>query len=130
MPRSRKIARVKWAYKVFCDWMWKEDRAYPIAGVKPRITGPIAHLDARPPDVQHGDAGGTRLVARNLLADASGNGKEDYVIEVLMSVPEYISEIPTDLATELWSQPGGRPGLRPLREQEWKQRGQQWLPSR
>ena len=88
------------------------------------LEGPIPHLEIHQNDVQVGDRGGTREVARNLAKDALGNGKEDYIIHALFDVPEYITELPTDLAVELFG--NGRPGIRPLREREWRKQGDSW----
>ena len=107
---------------IFIQWMEKEDRAHYRG--KYYLEGPQAHFTPKPPDTQHGDAGGTRKVARNLMADTEA-GLVDYIIWALFDVPEYITEIPTELAQELFL--NGRPGLRPLRGREWERRGDnQW----
>lgn len=126
MPIERKKRAVFDGMKVFLEWMRKEDRA-EYRG-KAKVYGPYPHFNAQPPSVQVGDRGGKRLVARQVAQDLGGDGKEDYVIEALFSVPEYINEVPTELAQRMFSQSGGRPGLRPLRDREWKKRGAQWLP--
>ena len=85
-----------------------------------KIEGPFPHFEPHEPDVQVGDRGGRRPVARSLAADTSDLGTIDYVLEAVFSVPERINEIPTALAHELFDRPGGRPGLMPLRERDWR----------
>ena len=117
-PEEVKKKHVLRDAQIFIEWMWKEDRAEFKGRMK--VSGPFPHFEAKPPDVQVGDRGGTRLRARSIITDTAPSGKEDYIIEALFAVPEYVSEIPTDLAMELFGRPGGRPGLRPLREREWR----------
>lgn len=80
-----------------------------------KVHGPFPHFDPHEADIQKGTDGVSRPVARSVEQDTSDNGMEDYVLEATFRVPEYINEIPTSLAKELFSKPGGRPGLRPLR---------------
>ena len=116
-PQVRK-GRIKWAVERFVEWMGKEDRAYPRYDIAlPIISGPYPHFNPKPPNTQIGDRGGKRKVARQVIQDLD-NGEQDYVIEVLFEVPEYITELPTDLAVELFSR--GRPGIKPMREKEWR----------
>lgn len=72
-------------------------------------------IDYREPDIQVGDRGGRRPVARSVAQDSANTGKMACRLEATFRAPEYIQEIPTALAEELnlWS--GGRPGLRPVR---------------
>ena len=115
MPAGLREAQVKRDTEIFIKWMEKEDGARFRKLVS--ITGPTPHLEHRPPDVQVGDRGDSRLVARSLAQDIS-NGKESYEIACLFDVPEGITEIPTDLAADLFRK--GKPNLRPLRERDWK----------
>ena len=85
---------------------------------KIELAGPRRHLEARPPDVQVGDRGGTRPRARNLLADASDNGKEAYDIWGSFWVREEIQEVRTDIAEDLFKE--GRSGVRPMRERDYR----------
>ncbi len=85
-----------------------------------QIHGPFRHFDPHAPDEQVGDRGGKRPVARSVETDTAENGQEDYVLEADFIVPEYVNEIPTSLAMNLFARPGGRPGLRPLRERDWE----------
>lgn len=85
-----------------------------------RIHGPFPHFDPHPPDIQVGDQGGRRPVARSVAKDTTDNGRIDYVLEADFLAPEYVSEVPTDLAMQLFTQRGGRPGLMPLRSKEWR----------
>ncbi len=100
----------------FIAWMEKEDGA--------RYRGkfffdkPSAHFDPKPPDIQVGDRGGKRPVARNVMKDASNPDLEDTIIWALFDVPEGITEIPTDLAAELFAK--GKKNMRPLRPNDWK----------
>jgi hypothetical protein len=109
---------------IFIQWMAKEDKArfHKVLAIE----GPFPHLEVKPNDVQHGDKGGQREVARSLAADTSNPEYEDYILVCEFDAPEYINEIPADLAAELFAK--GRPGLRPLREREWKQEGTSWSP--
>ena len=98
---------------------YKLDRAVCLLKTM-KIHGPFPHFDPHANDVQVGDRGGKREVARSLQQDTSGSGRIDYVLEAMFRAPEYINEIPTNLALDLFGRPGGRPGLRPLREREWR----------
>ena len=82
------------------------------------LSGPRAHLDARPPDTQVGDRGGTRPKARNLFADSSDNGKEAYDIWGSFWVREEIQEVRTDVAESLFQE--GASGIRPMRERDYR----------
>lgn len=124
MPEDLRKKKVYQDFLVFRDWMKKEDGAHFLGKVK--VSGPFPHFDPHEPDIQYGDSGGSRKVARSIERDTQNNGKEDYVIEALFNVPEYITELPTDLAVELFG--NGRPGIRPLREREWRNRGTKWSP--
>lgn len=111
-------------FRTFVQWLNKESGANFRKLV--RIEGPTPHIGYAPNRVQVGDRGGTREVARNLLADSSDTGKVDYRTYCLFDAPEFINEIPTDLAVDIFDK--GRPGLRPLRDKEWQQRGNRWFP--
>jgi len=111
-------------FDTFKDWMRKESGAKFKRVL--RIEGPTPHIGYAPNHIQHGDAGGTREIARNLSADSTDTGKVDYRTYCVFEAREFINEIPTDLAVELFAK--GRQGLRPLRDREWKQRGNAWSP--
>ncbi len=121
MSEAQRKARVKWGVEVFIQWMKKEDRAQLIPGTL-RIHGPFPHFAPRQNDTQYGDNGAHRKVARNLETDTN-NGKEDYVIEAQFKCPEYISEIPTELAQELFANPAHESSIKPLRDREWRKTG-------
>ena len=115
MPDHLRKEHVRRDADIFIKWMEKEDGARYRGQI--RVYGPFPHFEAQQPDVQVGDRGGTRQVARSIATDTSNNGKEDYVIEALFDVPETIQEIPTYLAQDLFNK---RTDLRPLRERDWK----------
>ena len=81
-------------------------------GSWPEIQGPLPHFAIKGPDVQYGDNGGSRPVARNLQEDLTGTGKEDYVIIASFWAREKIQELRTPLALDLFAQ--GRAGIRPI----------------
>lgn len=125
MPEDLKKRHVYEGFLTFVKWMEKEDGAHYRDQVK--VTGPFPHFEAKQPDIQVGDRGATRPVARRIDDDVGGNGKEDYIIEALFDCPEYINEIPTDLAVDLFGK--GKPGLAPLRQNEWMKTGSDsWSP--
>ncbi len=127
MSEAQRKRRVKWGVEVFVQWQRKVDRAEPTGRIK--ISGPAPHFTPHEPDTQYGDNGHHRKVARNIEADTSGSGKEDYVIEMEFKCPEAITEIPTELALELFQRDGQRSDARPLREREWGQTGSnKWSP--
>jgi hypothetical protein len=120
MPEDLRKRKVYEDFLKFKEWMAKEDGAHFRGKVK--VTGPYPHFEPKPNDVQVGDRGGTREVARSIIEDTSGSGKVDYVIEALFDVPEYLNELPTALAAELII--ARRPGLRSARnphEREWRE---------
>jgi hypothetical protein len=120
MPDELKKRHVYQGFLFFKEWMEKEDRAHYIEG-SVRVSGPFPHFNQQMQGVQVGENGATRPIGHRIEQDVGNNGKEDYIIEALFNVPEYINEISTDLAQELFGK--GRPGLRPLREQEWRRTG-------
>lgn len=135
MPEGQRKREVLRDLQTFVAWMEKEDGAQWIKtaadgtpGIK--LLGPFAHFEARKPDLQQGDAGGSREVARSVMRDTEpeDGGRVEYEIHCLFRVREAVTELPTSLALDLFSQPGGRPGIRPLRDREWRQRGPNWSP--
>lgn len=84
------------------------------------VHGPFPHFEPRENDVQVGDRGGRRPLARNVREDTSDLSKVDYVLEADFAVREHIAEVPTSLAMDLFTKPGSRPGLRPMRENDWR----------
>jgi hypothetical protein len=128
MSEAQRKARVKWGVEVFFAWMKKEDRAQYIPNTL-RIHGPFPHFAPRENDTQYGDNNARRKVARNLQTDTN-NGKEDYVIEAQFKCPEYIQEIPTDLAQTLFADPRRESHIKPLRDREWRKTGARtWSPN-
>ncbi|HSE43734.1 MAG TPA: hypothetical protein VLA89_00240 [Gemmatimonadales bacterium] len=127
MSEAQRKERVRWGVNVFIDWMRKEDGAELIPNTL-RVHGPFPHFEAHEPDTQYGDAGGKRKVARSIKNDMT-EGKEDYVIEAWFNCPEYIQEIPTDLAQQLFADPRRESDIRPLRDREWRKDGDRtWSP--
>ena len=116
MPPELKERHILRDLDIFIKWMEKEDRAH-FRGQWHR-EGPFPHTEFRPNDVQHGDRGGKREIARNLVGDSKDTGKEAWILWALFDVPEMIQEIPTTLAAELFSK--GRENLRPYREKDWR----------
>ena len=116
---------------IFIKWMEKEDRAHYRGTYY--FDKPSIHFEPRGPDTQYGDKDergirASRKVARQLSKDAPlESDYEDTLIWALFDVPEYITELPTDLALDLFAK--GRPDLRPLREREWRNEGEnRWSP--
>ena len=127
MSEAQRKERIRWATGVFFDWMKKEDGAQYIPNTL-RVHGPFPHFDPHEPDTQYGDAGGKRQIARKLSRDLP-EGKEDYVIEACFNCPEFIQEIPTELAQQLFADPRRQSDIRPLRSNEWKKDGARtWSP--
>lgn len=116
-PQERRKDFLFRAARQFIEEEYRLDRSVYRGGM--RVHGPFPHFDPHEPDTQIGDRGGRRLRARSVVRDTTDNGKEDYVLEATFVVPEYISELPTDLALEMFPHQGARPGLRPLRAREW-----------
>ena len=116
MPEEQRKSHVYRDFGIFVEWMEKEDGAHYRNQVT--LSGPFPHFEAKPNDVQIGDRGGRREVARNLQIDVGNNGKEDYIIEALFDVPEYVTEIPTAIAQDIF---GTRADLRPLRAKDWRE---------
>lgn len=113
MPDALKMRHVKQAFEKFVQWMKKEDGA-EWDGSPPTIAGPLPHFDIKPPDVQYGDNGASRPIARNVQEDLTGSGKEDYKITVSFWAREHITEIRTPVAADLFAE--GKAGVRPFRE--------------
>ena len=111
MPDDKRKAFGKEMFERFVKWMQAEDGAQ-WDGQMPTIEGPYPHFDAQEPDVQRGDNGASRPVARSVQEDLTGTGKEDYVIIASFWVREKIQELPTATALSLFDT--GRPGVRPV----------------
>lgn len=118
LPMERRKEYLRKAKDQFISEEYRIDRAVYVGGM--RLEAPTPHFDPHEPDTQVGDRGGTRPVARHLVDDISADETVDYHLSAVFAGPEYVSEIPTALATELFTQPGGRQGLRPLRGNEWR----------
>lgn len=116
MPEEARKKRVYWAVQRFIRWQEASEGAKFAGDVQ--IEGPVPHFDAKPPDVQVGDRGGTRLRARNLGTDSTGTGKEDYIIYCSFLIREQVQEVRTDVAEDLFKE--GRPGIRPMRERDYR----------
>lgn len=116
--RERKRARLFAALDEFIKTMAK-DAGHPRFEKKFYFEGPFPPFHAKPPDIQVGDRGGTRPVARSVERDTDWESDvEDWKVWALFNMPEGITEIPSDLAAELFAK--GKPNLRPLREKEWR----------
>jgi len=115
MPTER---RKDYLYRATQQFIREEEhlRGVRFAG-EIELKGPRPHLDVHPPDVQVGDRGGTRLKARSIAADASDNGKEAYDIWGTFWIREYIAEIRTDLAEDMFRK--RVPGVRPTRARDY-----------
>ena len=113
MPDELKKRHVKQAFEKFVGWMDREDGAI-WDGTLPEIQGPLPHFAIHEPDVQYGDNGGSRPVARSVERDHTDTGKEDYIIIASFWTREKITEVRTSVAEELFAT--GKPGVRPLRE--------------
>ena len=113
MPEEQRKKEGLANFYKFIAWMKAEDGA-KWDGQMPRIEGPYPHFDAKEPDVQYGDNGASRPIARNVQEDLTGNGKEDYVIFASFWVREKIQEVSTPIAQEIFS--AGKGGVRPFRE--------------
>lgn len=110
MPEDARKSYGKQMFERFVLWMKAEDGA-EWDGQLPTILGPYPHFDAKPPDMQYGDNGASRPVARNVQEDLTGTGKEDYVIIASFWVRERIQELRTPIAEEVI----GKPGIRAMR---------------
>jgi hypothetical protein len=115
MPPDLKERHILRDLDIFIKWMEKEDGAH-FRGVW-RREGPFPHTEFRRNDVQVGDQGGKREVARNLIRDSEDTGKEAWILWALFDVPEMIQEVPTSMALDLFKK---RSDLRPLREKDWR----------
>lgn len=103
----------------FVKWMEDEEDAQYLGEV--RVSGPEPHFEPRPNDIQVGDRGASRETARNIEEDVQQESEfVDYVIECLFSFPERVTEIPTQLAVDIFGK-GQRPDLRPLRERDFRE---------
>lgn len=122
VPREMPLERRKGELKKMADQFIKDeyriDRSVFRGNFK--IEGPFPHFDPHEADIQKGSQGGTRPIARSLAKDTTDSEFEDYLLSATFICPEYINEIPTSLAMDLFTQPGGRPGLSPLRAKEWR----------
>ena len=107
MPEEARKAFGRQMFERFVQWMKAEDGA-EWDGHMPDIEGPYPHFDAKPPDVQYGDNGASRPIARNVQEDLTGTGKEDYVIFASFWVRERITEVRSDMADGLIGSPGVR----------------------
>jgi hypothetical protein len=112
-PALRHYARQM--FDRFVLWMKAEDGA-EWDGSKPVITGPVAHFEAQAPDVQWGEGGVSRPIARNVQQDMSGSGRVDYFIETAFWVRERIVEVRSSVAESLFATQ--KPGVRPAREND------------
>lgn len=113
MPDGLKKRHVKQAFEKFIQWMHKEDGAR-WDGTLPAIQGPLPHFEIQEPDIQYGDDGSSRPVARSVEGDHAGTGKEDYIIVASFWVREKITEVRSMVAAELFA--ANKPGVRPFRE--------------
>ena len=111
MPEDKRKSYGKQMFERFVQWMKAEDGA-EWDGNLPTVQGPYPHFNAQPPDMQYGDNGASRLVARNVQEDLTGTGKEDYVIIASFWVREQVQELRSPVAEEVV----GRGGIRALRE--------------
>ena len=113
MPDELRKKHVKQAFEKFVQWMKAEEGAI-WDGTLPEIQGPLPHFAIKEPDVQYGDNGASRPIARSVQEDLTGSGKEDYKIIASFWAREKITEVRTSVAEELFA--SGRPGVRPFRE--------------
>ena len=113
MPEDKRKAYGFEMFERFVKWMKAEDGA-KWDGQMPRIEGPFPHFNAQEPDMQYGENGASRPVARNVQEDLTGTGKEDYVIFASFWVQEKIQEVSTPVAQDLFAT--GKAGVRPFRE--------------
>ena len=107
MPDGLRKKHVKQAFERFVWWMKQEDGA-EWDGRLPVIQGPSPHFDIKQPDVQYGDNGASRPVARNLQEDLTGTGKEDYHIIASFWVRERITEVRTEFVSDILANPAVR----------------------
>lgn len=107
MPDEQRKREMLWNFHRFVAWMKKEDGA-EWDGQMPDVNGPYPHFDAKPPDVQYGENGASRPIARNVQEDLTGTGKEDYVIIASFWVREKIQEVRSSIADQVIGQPGVR----------------------
>ena len=113
MPDELRKRHVKQAFEKFVQWMNAEDGAV-WDGTRPEIQGPLPHFAIKEPDVQYGDNGASRPIARNLQEDLTGSGKEDYIIIASFWAREQFTELRTSVAEDLFAT--GKAGVRPFRE--------------
>ena len=113
MPDELKKRHVKQAFEKFVKWMKAEDGA-EWDGTLPVVQGPFPHFAIKEPDVQYGENGASRPIARNVQEDLTGTGKEDYKITASFWARETITEVRSPVAQELFD--SGKAGVRPFRE--------------
>lgn len=118
IPVERRKAILFRSARQFIEEEARLDRAQYRGGME--VHGPFPHFEPRENREQVGDRGGRRPLANDVREDTGDLSKVDYVLEAVFAVRESIAEVPTALATEMFTQPGGRPGLRPLRDREWR----------
>lgn len=111
MPEFLRRKHLKQAFEKFVSWMKREDGA-EWDGALPELKGPFPHFAIKEPDVQYGDNGASRPIARNVQEDLTGSGKEDYHIIASFWVREQITEVRTAVAQELFAT--GKQGVRPI----------------
>ena len=115
MPEER---RKDYLYRATQQFIREEEKLRGVrfaGGIE--LKGPRPHFEPRSPDTQVGDGGVTRLKARNLLADATENGKEAYDIWGSFWIREWIQEVRSDIAVDMFKK--GSPGIRPLRARDF-----------
>ena len=88
-------SRVKWGCERFINWMVSQGHIFK-GGVE--VDGPFNHVgpEATNLPVQHGDAGGMRLLALEVPRDAEHNGLVDYEVSAVFLVKEHIAEVQVD----------------------------------
>ncbi len=92
---AMKKKKLYWAFNRFVNWMEKEGNRYK---GDLSITGPYPHAELKEPDIQTGDRGGQRRVARNLEDDVGQDDREDYVIEATFIRREEVQLVDKDVA--------------------------------
>ncbi|KKL73191.1 hypothetical protein LCGC14_2077380 [marine sediment metagenome] len=108
-PETRK-KKLYWAFQRFVQWM--EDEGHIYKGDL-SITGPYPHAELKEPDLQTGDRGEQRRVARNLKDDVGQGDVDDYVIEATFWARERVQLVDKDVAIKVEGKKGirlARPG--------------------